>query len=43
MIKLEAFLKLVGNKMDLVFKFVGIFSNTGLNKSSWNNWLVLKD
>ena len=25
-------------KMDLVFKFVGSFSNTSLNKSSWNNW-----
>ena len=39
---LEIFLKLVGNKMDLVWKFVGSFSNSSLYKSSWNNWLVLK-
>ena len=42
MIGLEVFVKLVGNKMDLVWKFVGSFSNTSLNKSSWNNCLVLK-
>ena len=42
MIWLEIFLKFVGNKMNLVWKFVGTFSNTSLNKSSWNNWLVLK-
>ena len=41
MIGLEVFLKLVGNKMDMVWKFVRSFSNTSLNKSSCNNWLAL--
>ena len=28
--------------MDLLWKFVGSFSNNSLNKSSWNNWVVVK-
>ena len=42
MIGFEIVLKLVGNELDLVWKFVVILSNTILNKTSWNNWLVLK-
>ena len=42
MIWVEIVLKLVRNRLDFVWKFVGNFSNTSLNKSSWNNWLVLK-
>ena len=39
---LEIFLKIVESKMDLVWKCVGSFRNTSLNKSSRNNWLILK-
>ena len=42
MIWLEIVLKLVGNRLDLVWKLVGNLSNTSLNKSPWNNWVVLK-
>ena len=40
MIWLEIVLKLVGNVLDFLWKFVG--SNTSLDNSSWNNWVVLK-
>ena len=36
-------LKLVGNGLDFVWKFVRNYSNTNLNKSSLNNWIVLKN
>ena len=42
MIWFEVFLKLVGNKMDLVFIFDEVLVTPSYNKSSWNNWLVLK-
>ena len=42
MIWFEIPLKHIGNKLDLVWKFVGSLSNTSLNKSTCNNWLVLK-
>ena len=37
MICFEIVLKLVGNELDLVWKFVGSLSNTSENKSSGNN------
>ena len=42
MIWFEIILKLVGNGLNFVSKFVGNLSNTILNKHSWNNWLILK-
>ena len=42
MIWFEIVLKQVGNGLDFVWKFVGNFSNTSLNKSSRNNCLILK-
>ena len=42
MIWFEIVLKPVGNRMDIVWKFIRNLSNTSLNKSSWNNWVVLK-
>ena len=42
MIWLEIVLKLVGNKLDLVWKFLESLSKTSFIKSSWNNQLVLK-
>ena len=42
MIWFEIVLKLVGNGSDVVWKFVGNLSNSGLNKSSCNNWIVRK-
>ena len=42
MIWFEKVLKLVGNELDFVWKLVENFSNTSFNKSSWNNWVVLK-
>ena len=41
MILFEIFLKLVGNRLHFVWKLVVNLSKTSLNKSSWNNWLVL--
>ena len=38
MIWFEIVLKLVGNRLDFLWIFVGNLSNTSLNKSSWNNW-----
>ena len=38
----EKVLKFAGNGLDFVWKFVGNLCNTSLNKSSWNNWVVLK-
>ena len=42
MVWFEIVLKLVGNGLDLVWKYVGNLSNTSLSKNSWNNWVVLK-
>ena len=42
MIWFEKVLKLVGNGLDFLWKNIGNLSNTSLNKSSWNNWVVLK-
>ena len=41
MIWFEIVLKLIGNRLDIFWKFVVILSDISLNKSSWNNWLVL--
>ena len=39
MIWFEKVLKLVGNGLDFLWKFVG---NLSLNKNAWNHWVVLK-
>ena len=41
MIWFEIVLKLVGNELDFVWKFVGFLSIT-INKSNWYYWVVLK-
>ena len=39
---LEIVLKLAGNGLDFLWKFVENVSNISLNRSTWNNWVVLK-
>ena len=42
MIWFEKFLKFVGNGLELVWKFLVISAILTSNKSSWNNWVLLK-
>ena len=42
MIWFEIGLELAGNRLDFAWKLVGNLSNTSLNESSFNYWLIRK-